>query len=129
MDLHRLRDLRVDAMKRIRTNLWAIDQGSSVLFSDFANNGPMWSGDGPRDSVTKVQFEEPFLTAPMVHVSITMWDTGGETNQRADLRAEKITAKGFNLVFRTWGDSRVARIRADWMAVGEMADDDAWDVD
>ncbi len=120
---------RVDVMKRIRNNLFAVDQGSSVLFSDFANNGPMWTGDGPRDSVTKVVFAEPFLTAPMVHVSISMWDTGGATNQRADLRPEKITRKGFNLVFRTWGDSKVARIRADWMAVGEIADDDAWDVD
>jgi len=32
-------------------------------------------------------------------------------------------------VFRTWGDSKVARIRADWMAVGEVADDDAWDLE
>jgi hypothetical protein len=116
-------------MKRFRNNLFAVDQGSTVLFSDFANNGPMWSGDGPRDAVTKVVFAEPYLAAPMVHVSISMWDTGGDTNQRADLRAEKITRKGFNLVFRTWGDSKVARIRADWMSVGEVADDDAWDVD
>lgn len=99
------------------------------MFSDFANNGPMWSGDGPRESVTKVEFGEVYLEAPMVHVSISMWDTGGDTNQRADLRAEKITAKGCQLVFRTWGDSRIARIRADWMAIGEVSDDDAWDVE
>lgn len=115
-------------MKRLKNNLIAVDQGSSVMFSDFANNGPMWSGDGPRESVTKVEFSEPYLEPPSVHVSISMWDTGGDTNQRADLRAEKITREGFSLVFRTWGDSRVARIRADWMSIGEIADEDAWDV-
>ena len=115
-------------MKRFRNHLLAVDQGSIVLFSDFANNGPMWSGDGPRESQQKIQFGEVFLTAPMVQVAISMWDMGGDTNQRADLRAEKITPKGFLMVFRTWGDSRVARIRADWIAVGELADDDAWDV-
>ncbi|MBY4895095.1 H-type lectin domain-containing protein [Rhodobacteraceae bacterium N5(2021)] len=115
-------------MKRFKNNLIAVDQGSSVMFSDFANNGPMWSGDGPRESVTKVEFGEPYLAPPMVHVSISMWDTGGNTNQRADLRAEKITRTGCDLVFRTWGDSRIARIRADWMAIGEVPDEDAWDV-
>jgi hypothetical protein len=52
----------------------------------------------------------------------------GNTNQRADLRAEKITARGFDLVFRTWGDSRVARIRADWMAMGELTAEDDWEL-
>ncbi|WP_224813927.1 H-type lectin domain-containing protein [Hasllibacter sp. MH4015] len=116
-------------MKRLKSNLITVEQGSSVMFSDFANNGPMWSGEGPRDSVTKVVFAEPYLDPPMIHVSISMWDTGGDTNQRADLKAEKVTKKGFNLVFRTWGDSRIARIRADWMAIGERPDEDLWDVD
>ena len=57
---------------------------------------------------------------------MSMWDIDGDTNQRADLRAEAITPTGFDLVFRTWGDSRVARIRADWMALGEIAGDDDW---
>jgi len=116
-------------MKRFTKNLLAVDQGSSVMFSDFANNGPMWSGDGPRESVTNVEFGEPYLEPPIVHVSISMWDTGGDTNQRADLRAEKITPTGFQLVFRTWGDTRIARIRADWMAIGEVSDEDVWDVE
>lgn len=116
-------------MKRIPSNTLAVDQGSNVLFSDFANNGPMWTGEGAREAMTHVVFTEPFVTAPMVHVSISMWDTGGDTNQRADLRAEKITREGFDLVFRTWDDSRVARIRADWMAIGQASDDDLWDVD
>lgn len=115
-------------MKRFRNNLIGVEQGSTVLFSDFANNGPMWTGDGPRENRHKVRFSEPFRSAPVIQCAISMWDMAGDTNQRADLRAEKINAKGFELVFRTWGDSRVARIRADWMAMGELSDDDVWEV-
>ena len=40
-----------------------------------------------------------------------------------------MTETGFEIVFRTWGDTRVARVRADWLALGEVADeDDAWEL-
>ena len=41
---------------------------------------------------------------------------------RADLTAENVSEKGFHLVFRTWGDTRVARVRADWLAIGAVRD-------
>ena len=47
---------------------------------------------------------------------------------RADISAEAVTKEGFDMVFRTWGDTRVARMRIAWMAIGQMADDDDWDV-
>ncbi|NKX44247.1 H-type lectin domain-containing protein [Roseicyclus persicicus] len=115
-------------MKRLSHHLIGAEQGSLVLFSDFEENGPMWTGDGPREARRPVRFSEPFRAAPLVQVGISMWDTGGDTNQRADLRAEDITPEGFSLVFRTWGDSRVARIRADWMALGELRAADDWDI-
>ena len=51
--------------------------------------------------------------------------------QRAGLRVAgaDITEADFQLVFRTWGDTRVARIRADWTAIGPVRDADDWDVD
>jgi hypothetical protein len=113
-------------MKRLSHHLIGAEQGSLVLFSDFEDNGPMWTGEGPREVRRTVEFSEPFRAAPMVTVGISMWDTGGDTNQRADLRAEAVTAERFELVFRTWGDSRVARIRADWMALGELPAGDGW---
>ena len=115
-------------MKRYLRHLIGVEQGSVLLFSDFADNGSMWVGEGPREKRRVVSFSEPFRAVPMVHVAISMWDMDGNTNQRADLSAEAITPKGFDLVFRTWGDSRVARIRADWMALGEIAGDDDWDL-
>jgi hypothetical protein len=113
-------------MKRINHHLLGAEQGSVVMFSDFEDNGPMWTGEGPRETRHAVRFSEAFRNLPLVHASIAMWDTGGDTNQRADLRAEHVTTQGFDLVFRTWGDSRVARIRADWMALGEVTAEDDW---
>ena len=74
-------------------------------------------------------FATPFRDVPAVMVGISLWDMDHKTNMRADLQAENVTATGFDLVFRTWGDTRIARIRADWTAIGAMKDDDDWDVE
>jgi len=115
-------------MRRLRSSLVGIDQGSQTLFSDFQDDGPMWSGSGPRETRLKVTFSERFRDVPAVHLGMSMWDTDGNTNQRADLRGEAVTAEGFEIVFRTWGDSRVARIRADWIAIGEVSGEDDWEI-
>lgn len=116
-------------MKRFSTGSIAVAQGSRVLFSDFADGGVMWTGGGDRETRHLVTFKEPFREPPLVHVSISMWDTDHQTNARGDLSASAITETGFHLLFRTWGDTRVARIRADWMAIGPVVDDDDWEVD
>ena len=88
----------------------------------------MWTGQGARTTRKKIKFSEAYREPPMVTVSISMWDMDQDKNQRADIAAEKVTRTGFDLVFRTWGDSRVARIRADWLSFGEISHDDAWDL-
>ncbi|WP_322791075.1 H-type lectin domain-containing protein [Aliiroseovarius halocynthiae] len=88
----------------------------------------MWTGSGPRKLRTAIRFSEPFVTPPTVTVSMSMWDIAGESNQRADILAENVTENGFEILFRTWGDTRVARVRADWLAIGEASNDDIWDV-
>jgi hypothetical protein len=115
-------------LKRISSGSVGIDQGSRVLFSDFADGGMMWTGQGPRESRHVISFHEPFAEIPSVQVSMSMWDMDQKTNSRADVVAEKITEIGFDLVFRTWGDSRIARIRADWMAIGPLRDPDGWEL-
>ncbi len=114
-------------MKRISSAV-GIVQGSRVLFSDFADDGVMWTGNGPRESRHLVGFKQPFSDVPAVMVGISMWDMDNKANSRADITAENITATGFHLVFRTWGDTRVARVRADWTAIGPLRDEDDWDV-
>ncbi|PRX37445.1 H-type lectin domain-containing protein [Meinhardsimonia xiamenensis] len=116
-------------MKKLRNYLIGLDQGSELMFSDFQHEGEMWTGEGPRESRRPIRFSEPFRGAPVVHVSLSMLDLDHARNHRTDLRAENVTATGFELVFRTWGDTRVARVRADWLAMGEARHPDDWDID
>ena len=113
-------------MKRISSNSIGIQQGSRVLFSDFADGGVMWTGQGDRESRHIVTFKEAFTEAPSVMVSIGMWDIDHKHTSRADISAENITETGFHMVFRTWGDTRVARVRADWIAIGAVRGEDDW---
>ena len=115
-------------MKKFAAHTLGIQQGSRVMFSDFADDGVMWTGQGPRESRHIVRFAEAYVDTPTVTVSISMWDMDHKHNSRADVSAEAITAEGFHLVFKTWGDSRVARIRADWMSIGRAKDDDVWEL-
>ncbi len=115
-------------MKRIRNHLVGVDQGSSVLFSDFEHDGEMWAGTGPRAHRQSVVFTDAFRSPPTVQVTMSMWDMDQKANTRADITAENVTEAGFDIVFRTWGDTRVARVRADWLAIGELRHTDEWDL-
>jgi hypothetical protein len=114
----------------MRRNLRSIgiEQGSRILFNDFAHDGAMWAGNGPREVRHAQQFATPFQEAPVVMVGISMWDIDHKTNSRADISAESVTVTGFEIVFRTWGDTHIARLRVDWTAIGPTGDDDDWDV-
>lgn len=116
-------------MKEIKGNLVGVDQGNVVLFSDFEDGGTMWTGRGPRERVIHVAFRKAFTRPPSVHVSLAMFDLDQRTNQRVDLGAENITEAGFDIVFKTWGDSRIARARAAWMAIGELPDPERWNLE
>lgn len=111
-------------MQQICSQALGISQGSHLLFSACDDNGQMWTGEGARVERRAVTFAQAFAGPPSIHVSIGMWDIDGTTNQRADIRAEQVTASGFDLVFRTWGDTRVARVRAEWLAIGPIRHDD-----
>ncbi|MGB3279385.1 MAG: H-type lectin domain-containing protein [Pseudorhodobacter sp.] len=115
-------------MKRFSAHTMGIQQGSRVLFSDFADDGVMWTGQGARESRHIVTFAEKFVGTPVVSVSMSMWDMDQKTNSRADLSTEELTPEGFHLVFKTWGDTRVARVRADWLAIGQVKDEDDWEL-
>lgn len=115
-------------MRRLASAVLGIEQGSVLLFSDFKDGGIMWTGEGVRELRRPVVFPEPFRLPPAVQVSMSMWDMDQKTNQRADLCADEISETGFVIVFRTWGDTRVARVRADWLAMGEVGAEDDWEL-
>ena len=113
-------------MKCLSSHTIGMNQGTFELFSDFQDGGEMWTGSGPRKVSRAVEFSEAVSAQPMVHVSLSMWDMGNDSNARADIRAENVTVTGFDLVFRTWSDMRIARVSASWLAIGEVADPDQW---
>lgn len=114
-------------MRRIDSQLLGIDSGSDLLFSDHDTGGQMWAGRGEREVRKHLAFSARFREPPHVMVSVSLWDVDHRTNQRIDIRAENITETGFEMVCRTWGDTRVARIRASWTALGEVdRPEDGW---
>jgi H-type lectin domain-containing protein len=115
-------------MKKLRNHLIGVDQGTKILFSDFEDGGDMWTGKGSRSRAISVNFSNEFKAIPMVHVSLDMWDMDQKTNQRADISAENITTTGFEVVFKTWGDTKIARVRAAWFAIGEFTGEDEWEL-
>lgn len=115
-------------MIRITDKAIGIDNGDAMLFSDFQDGGEMWTGTGPRERVTKVAFSEPFLIPPAVQVSLSLLDADRDHNLRTEVTAEAITETGCDVVFRTWGDSRIARVRISWLAIGPVADEDQWEL-
>jgi hypothetical protein len=115
-------------MKRLNSHTIGVDSGDVILFSDYEDGGEMWTGRGQRERRRHIKFSERYARPPSVQLSISMWDVDTGTTIRSDLEAEAITKNGFDMVFRTWGDTRIARVRIAWTSIGEMPDDDAWDV-
>ena len=115
-------------MKRLRNHLIGVDHGDVVMFSDFEHDGVMWTGDGARQTRAHVEFSESFRANPVVQVSMSMFDISNGANLRTDVQAEDITPDGFAIVFRTWGDTKIARVRVAWQAFGELRQSDEWDL-
>lgn len=115
-------------MRKFENGTIGIDHGDVVLFSDFEDDGQMWRGEGPRQSRATVVFSQSYTKPPHVQVSISMWDISNNTNIRADVQAEQITETGFEIVFRTWADTQVARLRVAWTSFGDLSHDDGWEL-
>ena len=115
-------------MKTFSTHPIGIDQGEAVLFSEFAEGGEMWTGDGPRERRSQINFSQPFRSVPVVQIGVSLWDVDTSSALRAEVVAEDISPEGFSAVFRTWSDTRIARIRVNWTAIGDVAHKDDWDI-
>ncbi|MCE8008478.1 H-type lectin domain-containing protein [Aestuariivita sp.] len=115
-------------MKRVASHLIGVDQGDLVLFSDYENGGAMWTGRGARQRLVPVQFSQRYRKPPVVHAAMSLLDIATGPSIRADVSTRKITEGGFEILFRTWEDSQVARIRVAWMAIGELPDDEDWEL-
>lgn len=115
-------------MKRFSNHLIGIDQGDVVMFSDFEDGGAMWTGKGPRERRKQVKFSASFRQVPAVTTTVSLWDADTSSAIRAEVVAERISKDGFEIVFRTWLDTRIARIRVAWTAIGELPHEDDWEL-
>lgn len=115
-------------MLRLQNSLIGIERGDAIQFSHYEDGGPMWSGAGEREVSKIIAFTEPFRAPPLVQVFLTMWDMDNAAFGRADVSAEAITRSNFRAVFKTWGDTRVARARVGWLAMGELVHPDDWEL-
>ncbi|MEX0286780.1 MAG: H-type lectin domain-containing protein [Paracoccaceae bacterium] len=115
-------------MQRIRSQLVGLDGGDLSIFSDFEDGGEMWTGRGPREKRCAIEFSDAFAKPPRVQATISLWDADTSVSIRAEVVAENVTNTGCDIVFRTWGDSRFARIRVAWTAIGELPDPDVWEL-
>ena len=116
-------------MKKLYSSVTGIDQGAVQLFSDFEDGGEMWSGAGERERWMPVEFSETFKTKLSVFITLELLDLHSGANHRTVTVAENITEAGFDAVLRTWGDTRIARATAAWIAIGEIKGDEDWDID
>lgn len=115
-------------MRKFDSNAIGLDQGDVVLFSDFEHDGKMWTGEGPRHTRLAVSFSEMYRSVPQVYVSVSMLDASNTANSRYDVQAENITESGFDIVFKTWGDTQIARCRVAWQSIGAVRADDVWEL-
>jgi hypothetical protein len=116
-------------MKKLRSHTVGVDSGDLILFSDYEDGGEMWTGRGQRERRRRIRFSEKFKSPPTVQLSPSLWDLDATTIMRADITSESVTKNGFDMIFRTWGDTRIARMRISWMAIGEISELDDWDVE
>jgi hypothetical protein len=113
-------------MTRLRSHTIGVDNGDVMLFSEFEDGGSMWTGHGQRERRRRINFSEPFREPPHVQVTMSLWDIDASAVTRADICAEAVTEAGFDMVFRTWGDTRVARARLAWTAIGSLGEEGDW---
>lgn len=115
-------------MKKMQNHLIGIDQGEVILFSDFESGGPMWAEEGPREVRKVVKYSSPYRKEPAVNLRVSMLDMSNKSFYRWDLKAENVTETQFEILFQTWADTKIARVRVAWQAIGEVAHDDDWEI-
>lgn len=76
-------------------------------------------GSGERLLNLPVQFQSKFAKPPKVFIEISGLDVDETKNARAVVTAKNITESGFDLEYKTWSDTILYTVYANWMAFGE----------
>jgi H-type lectin domain-containing protein len=89
------------------------------LFNHVDENGPMWAGDGDREVRVEVRFSAIFQRPPHISLGISGIDSSMAQNLRFSLVHEAVTTEGFEIVMKTWSDTKIARASVNWSAIGQ----------
>jgi hypothetical protein len=103
--------IAVEGNPQIQMGQDIFDSGNDPSFADY-NREP-----GERSCVRHVNFEKPFENMPEVAVNINRLDCGMNRNTRVSANPVNITKSGFDLKYKTWGDSVTYAIGVNWMAI------------
>lgn len=114
---------RIETRLQATEDLVRVQSGVIVVSDAEAHESGLATTDNGSCSIARglsgarVDFGEPFASPPEVLVSLTQIDQ--ETRGAAILRivVTAIDAGGFNYDLHTWCNTRVARVRAEWIAV------------
>jgi hypothetical protein len=74
--------------------------------------------DEARIFVGRVRFEQPFATAPVVHLGLAGFDISERDCSRLRVSAVDITPEGFSVQAQTWLGTEVWSIDVSWLALG-----------
>lgn len=81
---------------------------------------PLAANAGTEDRLfrARVSFEQRLRSLPVVHLGIVGFDVGNEDAARLRVRAENISADGFDVVIETWLNTKIWSVSVSWLAVG-----------
>lgn len=65
-----------------------------------------------------VAFNKPFTFQPKVFSSFTLVDFAEGSDHRLKMNISNVTTEGFNITIATWCNTKMSKVRANWIAFG-----------
>ena len=72
-----------------------------------------------REFVTHILFDAPFSNTPIVHIGLSGFDIDQRDSARISVQATAITSTGFDMRIKSWQNTRVYKVEASWIAMGQ----------
>ena len=92
--------------------------GVGILTEDWTLDTVSAETGDTRSFITEIVFATPFASIPVVQLGLTGFDLDQRDSARITLKAENITATGFQAVISTWAATRVFAVEFNWLVIG-----------
>ena len=95
--------------------------GGEITSANYSVNPNTWtllSGSGERKFTTHVDFKEAYKKTPIVALSLSGMDALNTANTRMSVTPTNVTEKGFDVEYKTWGNSQIWAVFVNWTAFG-----------